>query len=211
MSRVASKIAMIARRATKVAAATVRKGRCEAAGHPPAYSLRVRYWRSQPIAGAAACCDSRTERFAHRVMVATIRCVARLACSPADTLPRSGRLREAGHRRHSRASRFTHRVIAAVILRHQGAQRRERAILRQPEWAQVLWAVCFVVLLAKRMTIRCVARLACAPADTLPRSGRLREVGHGRHSRTGGLRPPRHAAYPVKPSARPCGTYSVFP
>jgi hypothetical protein len=26
------------------------------------------YWRSQPFAGAAACCHSRTKRFAHRVM-----------------------------------------------------------------------------------------------------------------------------------------------
>lgn len=49
----------------RVAAATVRKGRCAAAGYPPAYPLRVRYWRSQPIAGAAACCDSSAGRFAH--------------------------------------------------------------------------------------------------------------------------------------------------
>ena len=32
----------------------------------------TRYWRSQPFAGAAACCHSRTRRFAHRVMAAVI-------------------------------------------------------------------------------------------------------------------------------------------
>ena len=49
MSRIAGKIAMLARSTTKVAAVT-------------------RYWRSQPIAGAAADSHSRTRRFAHRVM-----------------------------------------------------------------------------------------------------------------------------------------------
>lgn len=51
MDRVAIKTRMDARRTTKVAAAT-------------------RYWQSQPIAGAAACCHSRTHRFANRVMAA---------------------------------------------------------------------------------------------------------------------------------------------
>jgi hypothetical protein len=167
MSRVANKNGMIARRATPVAATT-------------------RYWRSQPLAGVAACCHSRTSRSAHRVM-------------------------------------------AAVSLRCQGAQHRERPFLSQPFGHTVLRAVCGVRLLAKGRsrhvtaqqpiagatagdhsrtsrfahrvmvaTLRVVAFLAYSPADTLPRSGRLREAGHGRHSRTSGLRPPCHAAYPRK-------------
>jgi hypothetical protein len=161
-----------ARRATPVAATT-------------------RYWRSQPIAGVAACCHSRTRRFAHRVM-------------------------------------------AAVILRCQGAQHGERPFLSQPSRALALRAVCCVRLLAEGITIsvspllnplprageeaivlspasggkleRGLAFLAYSPADTLPRSGRLREAGRRRHSRASGLRPPCHAAYPAKPNARPCGT-----
>jgi len=53
---------------------------------------------------------------------------------------------------------------------------------------------------------RGLAFLAYSLADTLPRSGRLREARRGRYSRTRGSRPPCHAAYPAKPSARPCGT-----
>ncbi len=64
-------------------------------------------------------------------------------------------------------------------------------------------------LLAKGIAIRIVAFLACSLADTLPRSGRLREARRGRHSRTRSSHPPCHAAYPAKPSARPCGNGSV--
>ena len=108
MNRVADKNGMIARRATPVAAAT-------------------RYWRSQPLAGVAACCHSRTRRFAHRVM-------------------------------------------AAVILRCQGAQHRERPFLSQPTRALALRAVCYVRLLAKGITIRIVAFLASHPAKPNARS-----------------------------------------
>jgi len=169
MNRVADKNGMIARRATLVAATT-------------------RYWRSQPIAGVAACCHSRTSRFAHRVM-------------------------------------------AAVILRCQGAQHSKQPFLLQPLRALALRAVCGVRLLmkqlairlswqttpakslviAKGITIRVVAFLACSLADTLLPSGRLREARRGRHSRTGGSRPPCQAAYPAKPSARPCRTRSEVP
>ncbi len=38
----------------EVAPPTVRVGRCEAAGSPSAYPLRVRYWQSQPVAGGGA-------------------------------------------------------------------------------------------------------------------------------------------------------------
>jgi len=126
-------------------------------------AVATRYWRSQQLAGATACCHSRTSRFAHRVM-------------------------------------------AAVILRCQRAQHRERLFLSQPVRALTWRAVCCVRLLAKGMAIRFVAFLACGIADTLPRSGRLRKARHGRHSRTAGSLPPCHAAYPAKPSARPCGT-----
>jgi len=122
--------------------------------------------------------------------------------------------------------RFAHRVLAVVILRCQGAQHSERPFLLQPVRALALRAVCGVRLLmkqlairlswqttptkslviAKGMTIRVVAFLACSLADTFPLSGRLREARHGRHSRTEGSRPPCHAAYPARPSARPCGT-----
>jgi len=151
-------------------------------------AVATRYWRSQQLAGATACCHSRTSHFAHRVM-------------------------------------------AAVILRCQGAQHRERLFLSQPVRALTWRAVCCVRLLmkllairlswqttptksldiAKGMAIRFVAFLACGIADTLPRSGRLRKARHGRHSRTAGSLPPCHAAYPAKPSARPCGTQSEVP
>jgi len=108
----------------------------------------------------------------------------------------------------------------------QGAQHSEHPFLLQPIRALTLLAVCGVRLLikllairlswqttptkslviAKGMAIRVVAFLAYSLADTLPRSGRLREARRGRYSRTGGSRPPCHAAYPAKPSARPCGT-----
>ena len=66
----------------------------------------------QPFAGATAGDHSRTRRFAHRVMVATIRVVAFLACSLADTLLRSSRLREARRGRHSRTrGSRAHRVM----------------------------------------------------------------------------------------------------
>jgi len=60
--------------------------------------------------------------------------------------------------------RFAHRVMAAVILRCQGAQHRERPFLSQPARALALRAVCGVRLLAKGITIRVVAFLASHPA-----------------------------------------------
>ncbi len=191
-------------------------------------------------------------RCATQVAAATRYCVA-ADCGSSRLLPFPHR-------------RCAHRVMAAVILRCQGAQHRERPLLSQPSRALALPAVCGVRLrhvtaqqpiagaaacnslphqtltrtvsgvrlLAKGMTIRVspllnplplageeaivlspacggklergLAFLAYSPADTLPRSGRLREAGHRRHSRAKGLRPPCHAAYPAKPNARPCGT-----
>jgi len=77
----------------------------------------TRYWRSQPLAGVTACCHSRTQPFAHRVM-------------------------------------------AAVILRCQGAQQRERLFLSQPLRELALRVVFGVRFLANGMTIRVVAFLA---------------------------------------------------
>jgi hypothetical protein len=51
-------------------------------------AVATRYWRSQPLAGATACDHSRTNRFAHRVMVATIRVVTFLAIHPVKPLSR---------------------------------------------------------------------------------------------------------------------------
>jgi hypothetical protein len=102
MDRVADKNGMIARRTTPVVVIL----RCQGAQHRErpflsqplrALALRAvcgvrllakgavatRYWRRQPLAGATACDHSRTNRFAHRVMVATIRFVAFLASHPA--------------------------------------------------------------------------------------------------------------------------------
>jgi len=88
MNRVANKNGMIARRATPVAVAT-------------------RYWRSQPFAGATACCHSRTHRFAHHVMAAVL-----LRCQEAQRRERpflSATLRAhgfAGGLRRAAASRY---------------------------------------------------------------------------------------------------------
>ncbi len=111
-----------ARRATQVAAAT-------------------RYWRSRPFAGVAACCHSRTSRFAHRVMAAVIpRCQGARRCEhlflsqPARALavqavcgvmlPAKARSRHVTAQQpfagatagdHSRTCRSAHRVMVATI------------------------------------------------------------------------------------------------
>jgi hypothetical protein len=51
-----------------------------------------------------------------------------------------------------------------VILRSRGAQHCEHPFLLQPIGAQALWAVYFVRLLAKGITIRVVAFLVPHPA-----------------------------------------------
>ncbi len=153
MNRVADKNRMIARRATQVAAAT-------------------RYWRSQPFAGAAACCHSRTRRFAHRVM-------------------------------------------AAVILRCQGAQRRERlfwpyletalrSVLSQPARALAVRAVCGVMLLAKARSQHVTAQQPFAGATAVDHS-RTRRSAHRVMVAT--IRVVAFlASHPAQPSARSCGT-----
>ena len=100
------------------------------------------------------------------------------------------------------------RAVCGVRLRHVTAQQPiAGAAACNPLPHQTLpRTVSGVLLLAKGIAIRVVTFLASSPADTLLRSSRLREAGRGRHSRTIGLRPPCHAAYPAKPSARPCGT-----
>jgi hypothetical protein len=132
-----------ARRATLVAATT-------------------RYWRSQPFAGVAARCHSRTRRFAHRVM-------------------------------------------AAVILRCQGAQHSERPFLLQPSWAQALWAVYGVRLRHVTAQQPIAGAAACNP---LPHRTLTRTVtgvlllAKGMAIRVVAFLVP----HPAKPSARPCGT-----
>ncbi len=116
-----------ARRATPVAATT-------------------RYWHSQPLAGVAACCHSRTGRFAHRVMAAVIL---------APTI-RCGRAvwRESGGSGLSRTKGLRPTVSRPLC---QGAQHRERpfwpyletalrSVLSQPSRALALRAVCCVRL-----------------------------------------------------------------
>ena len=132
-----------ARRATLVAATT-------------------RYWRSQPFAGVAARCHSRTRRFAHRVM-------------------------------------------AAVILRCQGAQHSERPFLSQPARELASRAVCYVRLLAKGITIRVVAFLAM-PSRHVTAQQPIAGARAGRPSRTKCYAPPCPACNPTKPNSRPCGT-----
>jgi hypothetical protein len=143
MNRVADKNGMIARRATPVAATT-------------------RYWRSKPLAGVAACCHSRTHRFAHRVM-------------------------------------------AAVILRCQGAQHRERPFLSQPTRALALRAVCCVRLRHVTAQQPIAGAAACNPLPhrTLTRtvSGVLL-LAKGITIRIVAFL----ASHPAKPNARPCGT-----
>ena len=132
-----------ARRATPVAATT-------------------RYWRSQQLAGVAACCQSRTRRFAHRVM-------------------------------------------AAVILRCQGAQHRERPFLLQPERALALRAVCYVRLrhVTAQQPIAGAAVCNPLPHRTLTRtaSGVLL-LAKGITIRIVAFL----ASHPAKPNARSCGT-----
>ncbi|MGC2049609.1 MAG: hypothetical protein WA635_13500 [Gallionella sp.] len=175
MNRVADKNGMIARRATPVAATT-------------------RYWRSQPIAGVAACCHSRTSRFAHRVM-------------------------------------------AAVILRCQGAQHRERPFLSQPARALALRAVCVVRLRHVTAQQPIAGAAACNPlphrtlsrtvsgvlllakgavATRYWRSQPLAGATAGGHSRTNRFAHRVMAAtirvvaflasHPARPNARPCWT-----
>jgi|SRR5665647_336449 len=154
----------------------------------------TRYWPSQPLAGVAACCHSRTRRFAHRVM-------------------------------------------AAVILRCQGAQHSERPFLSQPSRALALRAVCYVrlrhvtaqqpiagaaacnplphrtltrtvsgvLLIAKGITIRIVAFLAM-PSRHVTVQQPVAGARAGRPSRTKCYAPPCPACNPAKPNARPCGT-----
>ena len=51
-----------------------------------------------------------------------------------------------------------------VVLRHQGAQQRERPLLLQPLWTQALRAVCGIKLRANGIPIRVVTFLAFQPA-----------------------------------------------
>gem|GEM_PF-3211412 len=214
---------MIAKRVTQVAVAT-------------------RYWRSQQLAGATACCHSRTSRFAHRVMAAVI-----LRCQGAQ------------HSEHPFLWQpiwaLALRAVCCVRLRHVTAQQPiagaaacnplpHRTLTRTVSGVLLLMKQLAIrlswqttptksLVIAKGMTIRVsphlnplplageeaivlspayggklergLAFLASSLADTLLRSRRLWEARHGRHSRTGGSRPPCYAAYPAKPSARPCG------
>jgi hypothetical protein len=98
MSRVADKIVMIVRSATKVVAWTTMPRSATKRAHDivatlrdkalwAVFGVRLRHVTAQqPIAGAKACDHSRTNRFAHRVMVVTIRVVAFLAIHPVKPL-----------------------------------------------------------------------------------------------------------------------------
>ena len=150
MNRVADKNGMIARRATPVAATT-------------------RYWRSQPFAGVAAYCHSRTRRFANRVMAAVI-LAPTIRCGRAVQF-------ESGGSDLSRTKGLRPTVSRSLC---QGAQHRERPFLSQPEGH---WL--------------CGRSAACG-CDTLLRSSRLREQPLATPSRTGRYRAPCRGCYSLR-------------
>jgi len=197
--------------------------------------LAATRYRETAVCGSGEGASSPHQSFAHREPMSTARRATQVACDTllaTSSLRESSRRQPIPHRRF--LHRVLAVVIVAPTIRCgravwsesggsglsrtkglrptvsrplcQGAQHSEHPFLLQPIRALTLLAVCGVRLLAKGMAIRVVAFLAYSLADTLPRSGRLREARRGRYSRTRGSRPPCHAAYPAKPSARPCGT-----
>jgi len=141
----------------------------------------TRYWRSQPLAGVAACCHSHTRRFAHRVMAAVILAPTK-RCGGAVW-------RESGGSGLSRTKGLRPTVSRPLC---QGAQHRERPLLSQPEghWLCGRSAACDCdSLLIKPLAIRLGEKTTLAKSLVM-RSSRLREPPPATPSRTGRLRAP---------------------
>jgi len=164
--------------------------------------LAATRYRETAACGSGERASSPHQRFAYREPMSTARRATPVAaatryCVAADC--GSSRMLSFPHRR------FAHRVMAAVILRCQGAQHSEHLFLSQPLRALALRAVCGVRLRHVTAQQPIAGAAACNPLPhrTLTRtvSGALL-LAKGITIRVVAFL----ASHPAKPNARPCGT-----